>query len=37
MTGKTHVRPINCPAVTNRDKHEAEDENDMTQKRTVLA
>jgi hypothetical protein len=37
MTGKTNVRPVDGPAVTDRDKHKAEDENDMTQKRTVLA
>jgi hypothetical protein len=37
MTGKTNVRPVDGPAVTNRDKHQAEDENDMTQKWMVLA
>jgi hypothetical protein len=37
MTGKTNVRPVDRQAVTDRDKHEAEDENDMTQKWTVLA
>jgi hypothetical protein len=37
MTGKTDVRPVDGPAVTNRDEHQAEDENDMTQKRMVLA
>ena len=37
MTGKTNVRPVDGPAVTDRDKHKPEDENDMTQKRTVLA
>jgi hypothetical protein len=37
MTGETNVRPVDGPAVTNRDKHQAEDENDMTQKGTVLA
>ena len=37
MTGKTNVRPVDGTAVTDRDKHQAEDENDMTQKWTVLA
>ena len=37
MTGKTNVRPVDGPAVTDRDKHWAEDVNDMTQKWTVLA
>jgi hypothetical protein len=37
MTGKTNVRPVDGPAVTNRDKHQAENENDMTQKWMVLA
>jgi hypothetical protein len=37
MTGKTNVRPVDGPAVTNRDNHQAEDENDMTRKRMVLA
>jgi hypothetical protein len=36
MTGKTNVRPVDGPAVTDRNKHQAEDENDMTQKWTVL-
>ena len=37
LTGKTNVRPVDGPAVTDRNKHQAEDENDTTQKRTVLA
>jgi hypothetical protein len=37
MTGKTNVRPVDGPAVTDRNKHQAEDENDVTQKWTVLA
>jgi hypothetical protein len=37
MTGKTNVRPVDGPAMANGDKHQAEDENDMTQKRMVLA
>jgi hypothetical protein len=37
LTGKTNVPPVDGPAVTDRNKHQAEDENDTTQKRTVLA
>jgi hypothetical protein len=37
MTGKTNVCPVDGPAVTDRDKHEAEGKHDMTQKRTVFA
>ena len=37
MTGKTNVSTVDGPAVTDRNKHKAEDENDMTQKRMVLA
>jgi hypothetical protein len=37
MTGKTNVRPVDGAAVTDRNKHEAEDENEVTQKWTVLA
>jgi hypothetical protein len=37
MTGKTSVRPVDGPAVTDCDKHQAEDENDVTQKWTLLA
>jgi hypothetical protein len=37
ITGNTNICPIDGPAVTNRDKHQAEQENDTTQKRTVLA
>ena len=36
-TGKTNVRPVDGPAMTDRDKYKAEDENDMTQKWTVFA
>src|SRR5690242_9714503 len=28
--GKTHVRRVDCPAVTDRDKHQPGDENDVT-------
>ena len=37
MTGKTNVRAVDGPAVADRNKHQAEDENNMTQKWTVLA
>ena len=37
MAGKTNVRPVDGPAVTDRDKRYAEYENDMTEKWTVLA
>jgi hypothetical protein len=37
MTRKTNVRPVDGPAVTDRDKHQADNENDITQKWAVLA
>jgi hypothetical protein len=37
MGGKTNVRPVDGPPVTDRNERQAEYENDMTQKWTVLA
>jgi hypothetical protein len=36
-TGKTNLRPVDGPAMSDGAKHQAENENDMTQKWMVLA